>query len=56
MVDTLDGLEQSVLRTRREQGPWVIVVKVTESAPTAKPPLDYVFLRERFMKAIGARG
>lgn len=51
MVETLDGLEQSVLRTRREQ--WVIVAKVTESAPTANPPLDYVFLRERFMKAIG---
>jgi phosphonopyruvate decarboxylase len=35
-------------------GPAVIVAKVTESAPAAKPPLDCVFLKHRFMAAIGA--
>ena len=34
-------------------GPLVIVAKVTESAPTAKPPLDCVFIKHRFMTAIG---
>ena len=34
-------------------GPLMIVAKVTESAPTAKPPLDYVGIKQRFMAAIG---
>ena len=29
-----------------------IVAKVTESAPTAKPPLDCVYIKQRFMAAI----
>jgi sulfopyruvate decarboxylase subunit beta len=29
-----------------------IAAKVTESAPTAKPPLDCVFIKQRFMAAI----
>jgi len=33
-------------------GPQVVVAKVTESAPTAKPPLDCVFIKQRFMSAI----
>jgi hypothetical protein len=32
--------------------PNFIVVKVKESAPTAKPPLDCVFIKQRFMSAI----
>ncbi len=35
------------------QGPRFIVAKVKESAPTAKPPLDCVFIKQRFMSAIG---
>ena len=35
------------------QGSLVVVAKVTESAPTAKPPLDYVGIRDRFMTALG---
>jgi hypothetical protein len=31
----------------------MVVAKVTESAPVAKPPLDYVGIKQRFMKAIG---
>ena len=34
------------------QGPLFIVAKVQESAPTAKPPLDCVFIKQRFMSAI----
>jgi len=33
-------------------GPLFIVAKVQESAPTAKPPLDCVFIKQRFMSAI----
>ena len=36
-------------------GPSVIVAKVTESAPTVRPPLDYVAIKERFMAAVGGR-
>jgi sulfopyruvate decarboxylase subunit beta len=31
----------------------VIIAKVGESAPIAKPPLDCVFIKQRFMSAIG---
>jgi len=31
----------------------VIVAKVAESAPAVKPPLDCVFIKQRFMEAIG---
>jgi thiamine pyrophosphate-dependent acetolactate synthase large subunit-like protein len=37
----------------RSSGPMMIVAKVAESAPTAKPPLDYVGIKQRFMAAIG---
>ena len=33
-------------------GPLFVGAKVTESAPTAKPPLDCVFIKQRFMTAI----
>jgi thiamine pyrophosphate-dependent acetolactate synthase large subunit-like protein len=38
---------------KRVAGPWLIVVKVTESAPTAKPPLDCQYIRRRFVEALG---
>ena len=34
------------------QGPTFIIAKVQESAPMAKPPLDCVFIKQRFMSAI----
>jgi thiamine pyrophosphate-dependent acetolactate synthase large subunit-like protein len=34
-------------------GPALIVAKVEESRPIAKPPLDYVGIKERFMAALG---
>ena len=48
-----DELDAALARTRVEAGPWVIVAKVSESAPTVKPPLDCVFIKQRFMAAIG---
>ena len=53
-VRTVAELEAGVARARTEAGPWVIVAKVAESAPTAKPPLDCVFIKQRFMAAIGS--
>jgi len=48
-------LTSVLARVEREAGPWVIVVKVSENAPSVKPPLDCVFIKQRFMAAIGAR-
>lgn len=44
--------EGSPERLALRQGPLFIVAKVQESAPTAKPPLDCVFIKQRFMSAI----
>jgi thiamine pyrophosphate-dependent acetolactate synthase large subunit-like protein len=46
-------LDAALTRAKVEPGPWVIVARVAESAPTAKPPLDCVFIKQRFMAAIG---
>jgi len=46
-------LASAVRRALAEAGPWVLVAKVAESAPTVKPPLDCVFIKQRFMAAIG---
>jgi thiamine pyrophosphate-dependent acetolactate synthase large subunit-like protein len=53
-VRTEEGLRAAVVRARVDAGPWVIVAKVQESAPEVKPPLDCVFIKQRFMAAIGA--
>jgi len=39
--------------SRGVPGPWLVVAKVEESAPTARPPLDCVFIKQRFMAALG---
>ncbi len=52
-VRTADDFSAAVARARVEPGPWVIVAKVAESTPTVKPPLDCVFIKQRFMTAIG---
>jgi len=41
------------LRDALLQSAMCIVVKVVESAPTVKPPLDYVGIKRRFMTALG---
>jgi thiamine pyrophosphate-dependent acetolactate synthase large subunit-like protein len=38
---------------RERSSSHVLVAKVTESAPTVKPPLDCVFIKQRFMEAVG---
>jgi len=50
---TAEAFGAALARARVEPGPWVIVAKVAESAPAVKPPLDCVFIKQRFMAAIG---
>jgi hypothetical protein len=52
-VKTEDEFDAAIARARVEDGPWVIVAKVAESAPLVKPPLDCVYIKQRFMAAIG---
>jgi len=47
-------LRSAIADVRRDAGPHVIVAKVDEAAPTAKPPLDYILIKDRFMTAIGS--
>lgn len=53
-VSTAETFDAAVARARIEPGPWVIVAKVTETPPAGKPPLDCVFIKQRFMAAIGS--
>ncbi len=53
-VRTADEFSSAIARARRDPGPWAIIAKVSESAPTVKPPLDCVFIKQRFMDAIGS--
>jgi thiamine pyrophosphate-dependent acetolactate synthase large subunit-like protein len=46
------GLRGAIAAAAAAPGPVVIVAKVTESAPSGKPPLDCVFIKQRFMAAI----
>jgi thiamine pyrophosphate-dependent acetolactate synthase large subunit-like protein len=53
VVRTDRELRDALAQASRERGASVIVAKVSESRPTMKPPLDCVFIKQRFMKAIG---
>ena len=53
-VRTAEALDAAIARARVEPGPWGIVGKVLESSPQLKPPLDCVFIKQRFMAAVGA--
>lgn len=46
------GVDGSPERLSVQAGPLFLVAKVKESAPTAKPPLDCVFIKHRFMSAL----
>jgi thiamine pyrophosphate-dependent acetolactate synthase large subunit-like protein len=50
VVRTEDELARALVSATN--GPHVIVAKVAESAPIAKPPLDYVAIKNRFMAAL----
>ncbi len=47
------ALETALRRSFELPGPFLVVAKVEESAPTAKPPRDCVFIKQRFMAALG---
>jgi thiamine pyrophosphate-dependent acetolactate synthase large subunit-like protein len=51
IADTATVRTDAELRTALPRAVF-IVAKVKESAPTAKPPLDCVFIKQRFMAAI----
>ena len=55
-VRTEAELKSALARAQTVVGPAVIVAKVRESAPSAKPPLDYVGIKDRFMSAIKDSG
>ncbi len=52
-VRSADELTIAIASARSTDGPWTIIAKVRESAPAVKPPLDGVFIKQRFMAAIG---
>ena len=51
-VKSARELTEALEDTRVGEGPWFLVAKVSESAPTAKPPLDCAYIRRRFMTAL----
>lgn len=53
-VDTKADLETALKQVDAGPGPRVIVAKVGENMPATKPPLDCVFIKQRFMAAIGS--
>ncbi len=53
-VYEITTLEAAFAESLQLPGPTLIVVKVEESAPTAKPPLDCRFIKRRFMAALNA--
>jgi thiamine pyrophosphate-dependent acetolactate synthase large subunit-like protein len=52
-VRTTADLDAALSYTRAASGPSLIVAKVVPAEPTGKPPLDCVFIKQRFMAAIG---
>src|SRR5947207_15968236 len=52
-VRTAEDLARAIAGPMTGAGPRLVVAKVAESAPTVKPPLDCVFLKHRFMAALG---
>ena len=53
-VRSAEALAQALAETHGAAGPWLVVAKVTESAPTTRPPLDCVYIKNRFMLALGS--
>ena len=53
-VTDLDALGKVLSEVESKPGPWVVVAKVVENAPAMKPPLDCVYIKQRFMAAIGS--
>jgi thiamine pyrophosphate-dependent acetolactate synthase large subunit-like protein len=51
-VSTLEELKAAVTILDTQPGPHVITAKVTENATVAKPPLDYLLIKRRFMASL----
>ena len=54
-VSTVDELTRAAVAADPRSGPHVIIAKVGENAPSAKPTLDYVLIKQRFMAAMGCQ-
>ncbi len=52
-VRTAAELRDALTSCRQVAGPSMIIAKVEETYPATKPPLDCVFIKQRFMAAIG---
>jgi thiamine pyrophosphate-dependent acetolactate synthase large subunit-like protein len=52
-VDNARSLDDTLGQALTEPGPWLVVAKVRESGQAPKPPLDCVFIKHRFMAALG---
>ena len=52
-VSTVEALAAALDSKDPAAGPSVIVARLVGSTPTTKPPLDCVFIKQRFMAAIG---
>jgi len=52
-VDTDAALDRTLGEALVDAGPWVVIAKVRESGPAPKPPRDCVFIKHRFMAALG---
>jgi len=48
-----DALSAALAEASTARGPWMIVADVEHSIPTTRPPLDCVFIKQRFMAALG---
>jgi thiamine pyrophosphate-dependent acetolactate synthase large subunit-like protein len=53
-VSTPNELDAALTQTAGAPGPHVIVARVEETPPSMKPPQDGVFIKQRFMRAIGS--
>jgi len=53
-VTTAEQFDRALDRADESRRATVIVAKVEESIPGGRPPLDCVFIKQRFMAAIGA--
>jgi thiamine pyrophosphate-dependent acetolactate synthase large subunit-like protein len=52
-VRTTAELAAALARAGSEPGPSLIVAKIVNTSPASRPPLDCVFIKQRFMAALG---
>jgi thiamine pyrophosphate-dependent acetolactate synthase large subunit-like protein len=52
-VSSADALAAALSAPSQQKGATVVVAKLERSQPSTRPPLDCVFIKQRFMAAIG---